>query len=377
MYLTGISSTFFQFLLFQSLASVGLGCIAAIGFSVVSDFIPPHRRGLAMGLWWASQALGGGNGVLLGGSFGVYNWHLPFFALAAAGLGSALLFLFAYEPERGRTEPELSKVFASGGMYDHQIKLTDLLPLFTKQSNIWLILQSFTVSFVYGSIIWMPRLFLAKVEATGHSLETATIVANLYVGIFSVGGYFAIISGQVSDLWQRRDLRGRAMLGAIGSLCTIPLYLALFYLPLYGGDIPEQASIMTIVKSVVMSVFTNRWIALTFLLMSGATALSTVEYPARHALISDVNLPEHRGTVFGASILLGGLGLAGGNALTGVVFAYLGTRFASPLNYIIGMSLFQFFYLLTALCFHQATKTVPQDIVEIKKILAERAETAL
>ena len=41
------------------IVAVGLGSVASIGFSVISDFISPRRRGLAMSLWGLSQGAGG------------------------------------------------------------------------------------------------------------------------------------------------------------------------------------------------------------------------------------------------------------------------------------------------------------------------------
>ncbi|MEM7348338.1 MAG: MFS transporter, partial [Chloroflexota bacterium] len=55
-YLSANAETYNQLLLWQTVAAVGLGCISSVGFSVVSDFIPAHRRGIALSFWGISQA---------------------------------------------------------------------------------------------------------------------------------------------------------------------------------------------------------------------------------------------------------------------------------------------------------------------------------
>ncbi len=56
--LTGVSQSYAQFLLFQVLSAIGLGCVASVGFSIVGDFISPARRGLIMSLWGITQGMG-------------------------------------------------------------------------------------------------------------------------------------------------------------------------------------------------------------------------------------------------------------------------------------------------------------------------------
>ncbi len=79
-----------------------------------------------MSLWGISQGVGMGGGLLLGGLLGAHDWRLPFFVIAGAGLGFAALYMFTYEPERGRMEPEISTVFDSEGGYDYRIDTADI-----------------------------------------------------------------------------------------------------------------------------------------------------------------------------------------------------------------------------------------------------------
>jgi MFS family permease len=114
MILTGLAQNFTQFMLFQIGTAVGVGSISSVGFSVVSDVIPAHRRGVALSLWSVSQGLGYAFGSLLASILGANNWRIPFFVIASLGIIFAILYRFTQEPERGQAEPELAPLFASG-----------------------------------------------------------------------------------------------------------------------------------------------------------------------------------------------------------------------------------------------------------------------
>ena len=367
------ASSFLPFFALQVIAAVGLGCIASVGFSVLGDFVSPWNRGFVMSLWGVCQGIGGGVGLLLAGLLGASDWHLPFYIVSGAGIVSGVAYLFTYDPERGRMEPDLAEVYESGAEYDYEIRLGDIASLVTKPSNVWLILQGFTAQVAYGSLIWLPRMFTSKVQAGGYSLGTATTVGTLFAILFHVGGVFSILGGQLGDRWQSRNPRGRATLCAIGILGAIPMFLALFFFPFAGLGLTEGASSLRLAAEVLGSLFTNIWVAGTFILALGAMAMTSVDSPNYLALINDVNLPEHRGTVFSLGNLVSGLGRSLGNGITGVAFAALATPFPPPLNFVIGLAVFQAFFLPTAYCYYRASKTTPRDIADAGKTLRERA----
>ena len=107
-----------------------------------------------------------------------------------------------------------------------------------------------------------------------------------------------------------------------------------------------------------------------------AIALSSVDIPNRSALLAEVNLPEHRGTMAGFFTVAIGVGVASGNALAGLSFGYLENSFPAPLNYALGLALFQFIFIPAGLCYYQLAKTTAHDIGQVKQILAERGQQA-
>lgn len=370
---TSLAQSFEQYLLGQIGTAIGIGCIASVGFSVVTDLIPPGRRGLLMSFWALSQSSGGGIGALSGSLLGAANWRIPFMVISGAGFAFALLYLFTYEPHRGQSEPELAELFESGEQYDRRIKFSDLRQILGIRSNVLLVIQGLTSTIAYGALVWMPRLYISRLEALGYDLETATMAGSLYAILFQLGLYGGILGGYLGDRWQPRNPAARAWMGLVGSLAGIPFLVLLFFFPLPYVDIPSDGGMVGVVWATISSVFTNPWVLAAFFIAMMGFGLAALETPNRAALLSDLNQPEHRGTVAGFSTLLVGVGLAVGNSLTGITQGYLSAHFASPLNYAIGLSLFQLFLIPSGLLFWWMTRTSPRDIAHAHQTLSHRS----
>ncbi len=376
-FFTGLSTNYLEFLSLQIITAIGLGCILSVGFSVITDFVSPRRRGLAMSFWGISQGIG-----LIAGNFlvvlsGTTDWAIPFFVVSGAGVIFGCFYIFAFDPNRGRSEPELTQIPNKDIPYKYRISKSDIPDLASTETNIWLILQGFTAQFAYGSLVWIPVLMQGKVEALGYSTDTAVSVGTLFAIIFQTGGLFAILSGHFGDSWALRDPRGRAYMSAIGILGAIPFFLALFFLPLNGLLIPEHPNLQDLFTSVLSSFFNSPLITLAFFLSLMALALTSADSPNWFAMISDVNLPERRGTVFGIASFTNGSGRALGNGLTGMAFDFFkGTgRFPPPWNYAICLSLFQVFFIPTGWCYFQASKSISKDMSNVKSTLRSRAQS--
>jgi len=374
--LTG-ATTFWALAAWQMLVAVGLGSIASVGFSVISDFVGPRRRGLAMSFWGLSQGVGVLVGGLLASQLGATNFRIPLVVIAGAGFAFALLYLTTYEAPRGFREPQLAEMYAAGGDYEYRIDRSQLPVLFRRRTNLWLILQGLTAQVAYGSLIWVPLLYQQKVIAEGYSDATGTRVGGLFAAIFTVGALFSILFGHLGDRLQRRTPRGRALLSAAGILGAIPVFLVFFWVPLRGLDVTDGAGTIELAGEVLRSVATNPWAALSFLTAVVAIALTSADSPNWFALISDVNLPEHRGTVFGLGNFVNGIGRSAGTMLTAAAATAIERSVPPPFNWALGLSVFQFFFLPTGWCYWKASTTCPADIAEVAETLTERAERAV
>lgn len=374
MLLTTTSQTFLQFLLFQMLTAVGVGGISSLGFSVVSDLVPAHRRGLALSLWSVSQGIGASLGALLAGTVGAFDWRYPFWIIAAAGLLFAILFLFTQEPLRGQAEPELQPIFSQGKRYEFRISRADIAQILQQSSNRWLLLQSFFFALAYGSTVWIPRWAIARVQAEGYTLETATIVGNLIIALLSLGGFTAVLSGHLGDRWQKRNGQGRVRLAMIGLLVSAPLYVWLYFIPFRNLSLPEPASFWELVTAVLLAFLNNGWVILAFVVAFTAVTFQSADPPNWAAMITDVNLPEHRGTIIGLSRLFRAAGNALSVWLAGWLFANLTGRLPEPDNYAVGLSLFQILVLPALICYLFLQKYIASDKQTIAQLLTKRAK---
>ena len=370
------ATSFAVFFGWQMLVAIGLGSIASVGFSVVSDLVAPKRRGLAMSFWGLSQGIGVLVGGLLASQLGSEDWRTPLLVIGAAGFVFAFLYVFTFDAPRGYKEPELAALRTADVDYDYRIDSEQIPQLVRRRTNVWLVLQGVTAQIAYGSLIWVTLLYQEKVLAQGYSESTATKVGGLFAAIFTIGALFSILAGHLGDRLQQRSLRGRALLSMVGILGAIPFFLIFFWVPLRGLDVTEGAGTITLAGEVLASIVTNPWAFIAFASGVFAIALTSADSPNWFALITDVNLPEHRGTVFGVGNLANGVGRSVGSALVGPVANVLERSIPPPYNWALGLSLFQIFFLPTGYCYWKASETCPGDITEVREVMASRAAAA-
>jgi MFS family permease len=365
---SGLSGSYSSFLLSQVLAAIGLGGVASVSFSVVSDLISPRRRGLVMSFWGLSQGIGTLAGTLVGGLLGSTDWRRPFLIVAVAGLIATGAYLLTYDVPRGDSQPELD-----GVEYAERIHRDDLPRILARRTNIWLILQGFPAQVAFGSLVWLPVLFRARAEDQGYSAPTAVIVGSVFATLFQLGGALSILGGLVGDRLQRRTPRGRALVAAVGVLAAVPFYVVLFFVP-FHIDVPDGGGTGTVIGAILRNVVTEPTVGLSLATAVFALALTSANSPNWFALIADVNPPEHRGTVYSLGNLVNGFGRAGGNVLIAVAFRGLSGAFPPPLNYAVGLAAFQFFFVPTGVMYWLASRTVAGDIADTHAALATYRE---
>jgi MFS transporter, Spinster family, sphingosine-1-phosphate transporter len=369
---SALSSSYPAFLAAQIVASVGLGAVASVGFSVVSDLITPRRRGLVMSFWGLSQGIGTLAGTLLGGLLGSSDWRRPFYVLSVVGVCATIAYLFTYNIRRGESEPQLATVFDAGAEYEYRISRTDLPRILGRRTNLWLVLQGFTAQLVFGSLVFLPRLFQAKAESLGYDQITAIDIGSVYATLFQLGGALSIVGGIVGDRLQRRTPRGRAMVASVGILTAIPFYVVLVFVPI-RPDVADGAGTGAVVSGVLRSVVTEPVMTASLLTALLALALTSANSPNWFALITEVNPPEHRGTVYSLGNLVNGAGRAAGNSLVGVTFRLLQRGLPPPMNFAVGLALFQVFFIPTGVMYWLASRSSPRDIDAVHAMLADRA----
>ncbi|MHA1129391.1 MAG: MFS transporter [Candidatus Helarchaeota archaeon] len=389
-FLTGFSQNFTQLFIFQLLAGVGLGCIASVGFSIIIDFVTPQRRGLALSLWGLSQGMGNGIGiamaVLLNASL---SWNWAFWILSGITVGFLIAYGFTVDPERGATEEELQSLFESGETYDYTIRKEDLRYILSNFSNKLLILQGLFAQVGWGGLALLPVTLIFKLQyGSGVPEAPARIIGPLIAGFFMIGGIFSILFGWLGDKYQKKTLKARPLISALGVLIGIPLVLGMLLVPFKLEGVPNTNDFGVILGFLVRQLVSNPLFLLTFLLALFAAIFSSADAPNFFALVGDINLPEHRTTFYGFTNFVNGIGRTSGLIILPMIQMALGagTQHLSPtghefvlilpldVSWVFALSITLLFFIPAGICYAFTIRTIPRDIQKLKEILKQRAE---
>ncbi|SHI67411.1 MFS transporter [Parasporobacterium paucivorans] len=365
-FLTSFSRNYAQLLVLQIFTGVGLGCIASIGYSILTDYIPNRYRGMLLSLWGMSQGFGGIAGALMASLIASStSWRIPFEIVGVIGFLLLPLYLFVREPDMGESEPELKELKEKGLNYNYKIEIKQLNGIISKPSNIWLLFQGFFMNIATGTLIWLPTLYISKIEHAGFSVQTAVIASGYLFAMFQLGGLTSSYFGHLGDVFQRRTYKGRAYLAAIAVFLAAPAYIAMFMIPMKNLSLPDNGNQIMVLLQLLKEIILNPWLMLMFVLSFVAAAAQSANTPNWMALITEVNLPEHRATVFSLANLIGGIGRTIGNAGVGIVLAYVSGFTNEPNNYIITLVLFQVIFVPAALCY---LKMARFNVIDIKRV---------
>ena len=375
-FLTAHCNSYIQLLIFQIFTGIGLGCISSIGFSVLTDYIPHKFRGMLLSLWGMSQGFGGIAGALMASLLATStSWRKPFEIVSFIGLLLTILYFFIKEPTLGESEPELQELINGGYKYNYSIRLENIYNIISRKSNILLFLQAFFMNITTGTLIWLPTMYISKIQHEGYSLKIAIIVSGYLFAIFQIGGLTSAIFGYLGDLVQKKTYKGRARLTSFFVFTMMPLYIVMFMIPMNKLSLLSSNNAALVFLELLMQIFTNPWIFAIFILSFLASAAQSANTPNWLALITDVNLPEYRGAAFSIANLANGLGRTIGNAGVSIVISYISAKIGEPQNYIITLSIFQLFLIPSALLYIKMAKNNEEDINEVKNILNERAKS--
>jgi MFS transporter, Spinster family, sphingosine-1-phosphate transporter len=315
-------------------------------------------------------------GIGLAGLVGATDWRAPFRVLLVVGVLATVAYLFTYRIRRGQSEPVLAAVYDAGGEYEHRIQARDLPDMARRRTNLWLAAQGLTAQIAFGSLVWLPRLIQAKAEDLGYEREAAIIIGGTVTVVLYSGGVLSLVGALVGDRLRRRTPRARALVAAVGVLSAVPLFSVLFFLPL-RLDLPlDETDNTAVVLGVLRSMVTEPVMGLAVLLALAAIGLMSANSPNWYALLTEVNPPEHRGTAFSVGNLVNGAGRTVGTVVVVRMFEALERAVPPPLNYALGLALFQVFFIPTGVMYWLASRTAPTDIATVDRLLRERAAAA-
>jgi MFS family permease len=234
----GLAANFWQLFLGRVGVGAGEASVTPAGVSLLADFFPPSRRGMAMGVFYAGIFVGGGCAFLLGGllwrSLGdrqvvlplvgpLHSWQVILILVGALGLLVAPLTMMIREPQRfdgGRRARAGNFPLATVVQY-YRTHARTLIG-----HNVGFCLLNFAL---HAGAAWLPTLL---VRTNGWSIAKAG--ATVGVMTLILGPISTATAGYVADAMTRRgrtDAKLLVSMGAAGMVALASAMIALNPMP--------------------------------------------------------------------------------------------------------------------------------------------------
>ncbi len=352
-FLTAYAQNYWQLLILRLFTGIGIGSIIPIGYSLIADMFHGERRG--RGYSYIQTAFGFGTlfGMIMAGI--IVSWRPPFIYASVPNFILAPLFYFiAEEPKRGGGEDVLEDIIIRGYEYNYKLNWKIVKKSLKTPTNLLIFFQGIVGTVPWGIIVYWLISFL--IVTRGMTKETATFVL-LILGISTVIGTF--IGGFVGDYFERKTRGGRAVIVGISIFIG---FFAVLFLIIY--PLPSNLSIVDWIILSIYAVFILQFVS--------------IASPNVPAMISQVNLPEDRGTVFGFFYILNNVGNSIGPLLGGILintFELMGN--AKSLSYEYTLIIGVLFWIPCGLTWIWLKRTYPRDMDNVEDVLEKRKEDIL
>ncbi|MEO8752495.1 MAG: MFS transporter [Casimicrobiaceae bacterium] len=284
-------------------ARIGVGVGEAAGappsYSIISDYFPAEKRGLALALF----SLGVPFGQALGAGFGakiaeLYSWRFAFIGIGALGIVAAFALLFVVkEPKRGAQEaavdPHMAEASTQG--LEKTGFINTIVEFFSRPALALTALGCGLTALVgYAALGWNVS-FLVRVKHINMG-DVALYYALMIAVAMGLGTW---LSGMIVDWLAKRSKVWYALLPAIAVALSIPFYVAYVWAPTWQ-------------------------LAIAFL--AGPTFLTIMYLAPALAVVQNSVRPSQR-TMAGALLLmvLNLIGLGGGPTIVGMLSDYFHT----------------------------------------------------
>lgn len=281
-------------------ARIGVGVGEAAGsppsYSIISDYFPAEKRGLALALF----SLGVPFGQALGAGFGakiaeLYSWRFAFIGIGAVGIMASFALLFVVkEPKRGAQDVPADPHKAAAGAQDLEKTsfIGTIVEFFGRPALALTALGCGLTALVgYAALGWNVS-FLVRVKHINMG-EVALYYALMIAVAMGLGTW---LSGMIVDWLAKRSKTWYALLPAIAVALSIPFYVAYVWAPTWQ-------------------------LAIAFL--AGPTFLTIMYLAPALAVVQNSVKPSQR-TMAGALLLmvLNLIGLGGGPTIVGMLSDY-------------------------------------------------------
>ena len=383
MMLTGFSTSFIMLLISRIVSGIGMGCVIPVGYSIISDAIPPDERSGWFGTLAILSSISNGSGQALSSFVGpILGWRFPFFLLSGISIVIVFILFFVKIPQRGASENELLDLVELNLEYQYKISKKDLSIIIKKKTNKYLIIQGFFAIIPGTLFVYFMTSMLSTHYFIILPIEIRLQTAAIFAGLLGVGYLLGnAIMSYVGDILFRKNKKNRTRLATACMAFSIPFVLLMLFSiqPIssevvtnlsYPSPIPP-GEMMSYVFLTIIEIFkvSPSYIYYFVFGFIGAV-LSTGWVSNKNAVMVDVNLPEHKGTATSFFSLAEQVGKGVTLLLSFSLISFFGSVF--------NMMLFAIFlWVPAALLWFLAGKSVEVDMEYKSTILLERKQINL
>jgi MFS family permease len=220
----GLSRNFGQ--LAVSRMTVGFGEAGGVppSYAIITDYFPPGRRGMALGIYNLGPPVGAALGIAFGASIAAaFSWRDAFIAIGVVGLIVAVLTpVLVKEPRRGGLDQAVGAPPPERAPFWGTVRM-----FFSRPTLVLAALGSGATQVITYGLGNFAVLFLMREK--GMTLNDVALWYALVVAIGMGGGIF--VSGWLIDRFTRRSKKAYALLPAISLAMALPFYVAFVWAP--------------------------------------------------------------------------------------------------------------------------------------------------
>jgi len=386
MMLTGFSMSFTILLISRMISGIGLGCVIPVGYSIISDAIPPDERSGWFGTLAILSSISNGSGQALSSFIGpILGWRFPFFLLSGISIIIVCVLFFVKIPQRGASENELLDLVELNLEYSYKISKKDLSGILKKKTNKYLIIQGFFAIIPGTLFVYFMTSMLSTHYFAILPVEIRLQTAAIFAGLLGVGYLLGnVIMSYIGDILFRKNKKNRTRLATACMVLSIPFVLfMLFSIQPISSDVVTNLNYLnypdpippgdmtSYIFLIIIEIFKVSPSYIYYFIFGFIGAVfSTGWVSNKNAVMVDVNLPEHKGT----STSFFSLAEQVGKGVTLLLSYSLISLFGSVFN----MMLFAvFLWVPSAFLWFLAGKSVEVDMEVKSTILSERKQVNL
>ncbi len=348
------------FATFYILAGMSISVIYPLATTIILDLVRKEgRAGMMMVFTLLSgfgYAFGFGLGIITVALFN--DWRLPILILVILMTIISLPFaILLREPPKGFSEEELHDVLRRTYRYPFTLRPEDLKVITGNRSNVFIVLQGVFGIIGSGAIeVWMLQYLVAEAEVN-------EVVASLIMGLGALGSVGGLIIAKIADILSRKTPRARPLIAAICSSITAFAYLFFLTIPLRLNF--ETNNFVEAAYTLVVMMSKNPLLLTAILVFFLAMVVNSSVGSIKVAVLSEVNLPEHRATVISGTSIIELLSKSISIAVLGLLIDLLHS-FRVPLMIAVSM------WFISAVYWGKTSNTIDIDVWKLTILLKER-----